>query len=94
MVDLTFGKFILKNADYVIAISKAGEKWIRTTFQREKNISVIYRGFEIKNFSKKENTIPKIGFIGRLVPLKNLGALIEALAEIQEKKWELQIVGE
>lgn len=54
IVDLTIGKYILKNADFVVTISKAGENWVKNFAGRTKNIETIYRGFEImKNKESK-----------------------------------------
>lgn len=64
------------------------------TFARYENISVIYRGFDFPKIERKHNTIPKIGFVGRLTGLKNIGGLIEALSEIQDEIWNLAIVGD
>lgn len=59
IVDLTIGKYILKNSDFVITISKAGENWVKNFTGRKENIETIYRGFKIrnqeKNFQKQKN---------------------------------------
>lgn len=93
IVDLTIGKYILKNADFVVTISKASENWVKNFAGRTKNIKTIYRGFEMKNFIKKSNPLPIIGFVGRFNPYKNVNILIEAIKKI-DKKCKLQIVGD
>lgn len=93
IVDLTIGKYILKNADFVVTISQAGENWVKNFAGRTKNIETIYRGFEMKNFIKKSNPLPIIGFVGRFNPYKNVNILIEAIKKI-DKKCKLQIVGD
>lgn len=45
IVDLTIGKYILKSADFVVCVSKSGEKWVRDFSGRTENIQTIYRGF-------------------------------------------------
>ncbi len=94
LIDLTIGKYIIRHADAVICVSESGKKWIMETFARYENISVIYRGFDFPKIERKHNTIPKIGFVGRLTGLKNIGGLIEALSEIQDEIWNLAIVGD
>lgn len=94
-VDMTIGKCIITHADYVICISKAWEYWVRETFWRTKNISVIYRGFEFQKIErprKWEYEPKKIGFVGRLVGLKNVEWLINALLLIREQNWVCEIV--
>ncbi len=94
MVDLTIGKYIIRHASQVITVSEAGKKWVSETFGRTRNISVIYRGFDFPKVDRIKNTIPKIGFVGRLTGLKNLSGLIDALGKMKETKWELEIVGD
>lgn len=40
-----------------------------------------------------DRTRPRIGFIGRLVPEKGIGELLEALRRLQHLPWELLVVG-
>ncbi len=93
MVDLTIGRYIIRHADQVVAISHAGKKWIQETFGRE-DISVIYRGFDFPVQERMKNTIPKLGFVGRLTGLKHLDGLIESLETIRSESWNLEIVGD
>lgn len=99
IVDLTIGKYILKNADFVITISKSSENWVKNFTGRQEKIQTIYRGFEIneKNYKKIKNDseIIKIGFVGRLIPFKNLGILLKVLKNFEKKfDWKLQIIGD
>jgi glycosyltransferase involved in cell wall biosynthesis len=71
IVDLTIGKYIIRHAEKVICISKAGKTWVSETFGRE-DIEVIYRGFAFPNVERRVNGVPKIGFVGRLTGLKNV----------------------
>ena len=91
LVDLIIGRYIIRHATYVICVSEAGKKWVSKTFGRN-NIEVIYRGFSFPTVERKKNKIPKIGFVGRLTGLKNVSLLIEALSEIQNQSWTLEIV--
>ncbi len=94
LVDLTIGKYIIRHADRVICVSEAGKKWVSATFGRSENIDVIYRGFDFPKVERIPNATPKIGFVGRLTGLKNVALLIEALSEIKEEEWMLEIVGD
>ncbi len=92
LIDLTIGKYIIRQADRVICVSEAGKKWVNTTFGRTEGIDVIYRGFDFPKVERRHNAIKKVGFVGRLTGLKNVSSLIEALAELREEKWILEIV--
>ncbi len=95
IVDLTISNYIMRNADQVICISQAWKKWVSETFWiKTEDIKVIYRWFEFPKIERKKNTIPKIGFVGRLTGLKNVQGLIETLPNIQNEKWILEIVGD
>ena len=93
-IDLTIGKYIIRHADAVVCVSETGKKWVMETFWRKENIRVIYRWFEFPIVERVKNSIPKLGFVGRLTGLKNINKLIEALSEIQDEKWNLEIVGD
>lgn len=92
MVDLTLWRWIIRHADEVVCISEAGKKWVEKTFSPKKNISVIYRGFSFPEVTRKTHAIPKIGFVGRLTGLKYVHGLLEALSEITQESWTLEIV--
>jgi len=40
------------------------------------------------------NTVPKLGFVGRLTGLKHLDGLIESLDTLRSEPWNLEIVGD
>lgn len=94
LCDVTIGKYLIRNADYIIPISKACDIWVRETFGRTKNIQMIYRGFEATNFPKIHNKTPIIGFVGRLIPFKNVGLLIRSLKNLENLDWQCEIVGD
>ena len=58
-----------------------------------KNPIVIYNPIDYQPQKKIKNTIPHIGFIGRLVPLKWVDLLLQALAKIQKQQRTCTIVG-
>ena len=92
--DLTIGKIILRWADWVVCVSEAWKTWVQNLMNRTEKISVIYRGFFILKKEKIPNPIPKIGFVGRLVWLKNLEILIHSLKNLEKYPWQLEIIGE
>lgn len=94
LLDITIGKYILKNADFVICISKASENWVKNFAKRNNNITTIYRGFKMihtERILQSQNTI-QIGFAGRLVSLKNVDILIKSLKNLKNFSWECKIV--
>ena len=92
--DLTIGKIILRRAVWVVCVSEAGKNWVQNFSNRAEKISIIYRGFLVLQPEKIQNPIPKIGFVGRLVSLKNLTILFHALKNLEKYPWALEIVGE
>ena len=92
--DLTIGKIILRRADWVVYVSEAGKNWVQNFSHRAGKISVIYRGFSVLQPEKIQNPILKIGFVGRLVSLKNLTILFQALKNLEKYPWALEVVGE
>lgn len=93
IADLTIGRYIIRHADQVITISQAGKEWVNETFWRS-DVKIIYRGFDFPKAERMKNEIPKVGFVGRLTGLKNVAWLLEALSEIKQKKWTLEVVGD
>lgn len=75
-------------------MSEAGKNWVQNFSNRVEKISVIYRGFSVLQPEKIQNPIPKIGFVGRLVSLKNLEILIRSLKNLEKYPWQLEIIGE
>ncbi len=94
IVDLTIGKMIVRRADWVVCVSEAWKNWVQDLTNRTEKISVIYRGFSILKKEKIPNPIPKIGFVGRLVWLKNLEILVYSLKNLEKYPWQLEIIGE
>ncbi|NDK09873.1 glycosyltransferase family 4 protein [Candidatus Gracilibacteria bacterium] len=99
--DRLIGKWILKNADTVLAISEASKKFILQEFGR-KDVTVWYRGTEFPEYFSKnilKNMFPNkkiIGYVGRLYTWKNVGGLCEAYLSLPEEilnSTQLVIVG-
>lgn len=81
--DRTIGKWILTHADEIIAISEACKTFVLNEFIH-REITVIYRGMEVPKIPKIPATDGKIRitFIGRLVYLKGVSFLLEALERL------------
>lgn len=79
----------------MITISKAWENWVKNFANRNEKILTIYRGFDIPQ--KIPQKIPKnpikIGFVGRLIPFKNLEILLFSLKNLKHLPWKCTIVG-
>lgn len=68
--DATIGKWVLRNADEIVAVSEACEHFVRDMFGAKK-VRTIYRGIApTESAIKKSETEIRIGYIGRLVDLK------------------------
>ncbi len=90
--DNTIGRRIFRQADKIVTISKANIPFIRKF--TKKDVSVIYNPIDYIPQEKIKNTIPHIGFIGRLVSLKWVDLLIHALKNIENKERKCFIIGE
>lgn len=99
IVDYTLGKWILKNADTVVANSMASAEFCKKIYPNRK-YKVIYRGVELGNFKgdekikKNYENIFKILYVGRLIDGKGVGDLIKAVSLIKSNNWVLFIVGD
>lgn len=97
--DQTIGAFVLRQADYVIANSRASVAFVKSL--SEKDASLIYRGYEMEH-SFPQDEIPKqektkdtirILFVGRLIDGKGVADLIGALGKIPSQNFICLIVG-
>lgn len=97
--DFSLGKWTLRHADEVVAVSEACEHFVRDTFDVKK-VRTIYRGITPTISSiTPSNTEISIGYIGRLVDLKGVDVLLQSfslfLSEYSGKKTvKLRIVGD
>jgi glycosyltransferase involved in cell wall biosynthesis len=55
---------------------------------------VIYNPIDYVPQPTVKNKVPHIGFIGRLVSLKGVDILIQALKQLEDRQWTCTIVGE
>src|SRR6266566_160065 len=92
-----FLKRVLKSAAKIICLSEPQKKLIAAKYTLPlKSIMVIPNGVAETYFigeKTKENTVPHLIFVGRLVAQKNLSLLIEAVSQMQVSVF-LDIVGE
>jgi rhamnosyl/mannosyltransferase len=92
-----FLKRVLKAADKIICLSEPQKKLIAEKYSLPlESIAVIPNGVANKYFVGKpttENTIPRLLFVGRLAPQKNLSLLIKAVAQMQVNV-QVDIVGD
>ncbi|MDD2916227.1 MAG: glycosyltransferase family 4 protein [Candidatus Gracilibacteria bacterium] len=86
LFDRTVGRWILSRADSVIAISEACKQFIETEFM-EREVSVVYRGMDIPDIPRVPSVDGKIRitFVGRLVHLKGVRYLLEAINMLKEE---------
>ena len=92
-----FLKRVLKSAAKIICLSEPQKKVIAAKYGLPlASIMVIPNGVNAKFFvgnKTTENAVPRLLFVGRLAPQKNLSLLIKAVAQMKEKVL-LDIVGE
>ncbi len=99
MFDYIFGRWILRQADKVVANSKASAEFCKKLYSKRK-YQVIYRGVEIdkiidnKVVREKYRNKVIILFAGRLIDGKGVSDLIEAMDLIKINDWILLLVGD
>ncbi len=81
--DRTIGSWILRHADHVIAISEACKAFVHKEFVN-REVTVIYRGMSLPEVPRIPSTDGKIHitFVGRLVYLKGVSYLLEAIERL------------
>ncbi len=102
LYDHVFGKLILKNADFLIANSKASQEFVRQLSKRT-DCQVIYRGVEEElieraepqtDFREKYPGKIFIGYIGRLIEGKGVKDLLSAFSQSKNESSILIIIGD
>lgn len=89
--------FAIKNADYLIAVSQSSKNDLIDYFGfREDMISVIHHGISEQWFSchdrVENNTEPYFLFVGGRNPYKNYDTVLKALAKLDGKYKEIQLI--
>lgn len=86
LFDKTIGSWILWRADLIIVISEACKRFVQTEFVN-REVSVVYRGMEIPDIPQIPSVDGKIRitFVGRLVHLKGVRYLLEAIKILKEE---------
>ncbi|MDD5438523.1 MAG: glycosyltransferase family 4 protein, partial [Patescibacteria group bacterium] len=84
-------------ADQYVAISKQVKSYlIKDIRVPENKIRLIYNGLDLKRImrrpSRPPHDVPKLIFVGRLEPQKNLEFILKVLSGIKQP-WELSVVG-
>lgn len=90
LFDWTLGLWIFRQCDEVVTISQMHKTFIKKF--TKKDPVVVYNPIEYQAQEKIQNDIIHIGFIGRLVSLKWVDLLIQALAKLQDKERNCTIV--
>jgi glycosyltransferase involved in cell wall biosynthesis len=102
LYDRTLGRLVLSNANDIVAVSQSVFDFIKT-LTSNKNMSVIYRGFDIEAIasikpdedSKKDREEDLIiSFIGRLIAGKGVKDLLKAFSNIENKNVRGFIIGD
>lgn len=91
LFDWTIWLWIFRQCNQIITISEMHKQFI-SKFTHKTPV-VIYNPIDYIPQGRVRNTIPHIGFVGRLVPLKWVDLLIQALAWIQDQQRTCTIVG-
>ncbi len=91
LFDRTVGLRIFRQCGTIVTISQMHKKFI-SKFTKKEPV-VIYNPIDFAPQEKIKNTVPHIWFVGRLVPLKWVDVLINALKQLQDKERVCTIVG-
>lgn len=92
LFDWTIGWWIFRSCDTIVTISQAHKQFIQKFTSKEP--IVIYNPIDYIPQKKVTNTIPHIWFVGRLVSIKGIDILIQALKQLENKEWICSIIGE
>jgi len=99
--DKTFGVFVLKYADAVVAASLSAARFVKKLSRRK--VPIIYRGMSYEhiesiptNQTLRETYAPKkiITYLGRLIHGKGVTVLLDAISKMKQDDFVLIIVGD
>ncbi|MBV8378626.1 MAG: glycosyltransferase family 4 protein, partial [Verrucomicrobia bacterium] len=86
---------VWQQAAAIVAVSKFVGDLARTAYGREATIIPNGTSLSVRpDFPQLTSGIPRLIFVGRLNPQKNLHYLPPILAQIQDLPWELDLVGD
>ncbi|MGB4943370.1 MAG: glycosyltransferase family 4 protein, partial [Candidatus Moraniibacteriota bacterium] len=101
LYDWTFGRFVLRRADQLVANSLASARFVAKLSGRM-DCETIYRGVEIDEIlstseqSELHDRFPNriiIGYLGRLIDGKGVIHILEAMHTLQDKRLACAIIG-
>ena len=86
-----------RKVDFVLAIGRVGIKWFKKCgFDSEKLFPFCYtvEKQQCETAQSRINGAVTIASVGRLIRLKRIDLLLEALAKVSASEWKLEIIGE
>lgn len=87
---------VAREADELIAVSKATASDLEQFYGRREKVTVIYHGVDqgVRNheFKVRGDSKPYILFVGQIQPRKNIVRLVEAFEQLAEDEPDLQLV--
>ena len=92
LFDRTIGWRIFRQCDSIVTISQAHKKFISKF--TSKDPVVIYNPIDYVPQQRVKNLVPHIWFVGRLVSLKGVDILIQALKKLENRERKCTIVGD
>lgn len=92
LFDRTIGLWILRQCDQIVTISSMHKQFVNKF--TKKDPLIIYNPVDYTPKQRLDNIKTHIGFIGRLVPLKGVDILIDALKKLEDRDWICTIVGD
>ncbi|MBV9672274.1 MAG: glycosyltransferase family 4 protein [Verrucomicrobia bacterium] len=90
-----FIKPIWNNAAGIVAVSRFVAEMAEKAYRRTSTI--IHNGIQIADrpaIPAQSNPKPRMIFVGRLNPQKNLNHLVQVLAHLKDLQWDLDVIGD
>lgn len=93
--DATLGRWVLGNADALLAASAACRGFV-TKLSGRNDVAVALQGVAVPDVPRRANAVPVVAYVGRLVALKGVDVLLRAAARVTKgvTAFELKIVGD